>query len=224
MTKASPAVTEALALLAKITLEEWDLHVDFDAVGTPVLPVPPRLLRALIDEIQQLTKPAGIVDSWRNEAETNRQGYNKERKRADALQAERDELQKQLRITSLAVPLEDELSNHIDEMLKYLAMQDGFTLAGIARLLSDAQRRMADDWRVIGSERLSRVVAEKERDALTARIEGLRDDIQQEVTIRLHNEQSDGPVSAGMWSAYEDVLKRLDALLTSSSAETGEQA
>lgn len=70
------------------------------------------------------------------------------------------ELQKQNAILSLSVPLEEDLSNRIDEMLKYLAMQDGFTLAGIARLLSDVQRRMADDWQAIGSERRDRQAAE----------------------------------------------------------------
>jgi hypothetical protein len=63
------------------------------------------------------------------------------------------ELEKQLAITSLSVPLEEDLSNRIDEMLKYLAMEDGFTLNGIARLLVDVQRRMADDWLKVGRAR-----------------------------------------------------------------------
>lgn len=61
-----------------------------------------------------------------------------------------DALRRQLAIASLSVPLEEELSLRIDDMLKLLAMEQGFTLAGIARLLVDVQRRMADDWLEIG--------------------------------------------------------------------------
>ncbi len=70
-----------------------------------------------------------------------------------ALAAVQQESQKEISILKLAVPLEEELSNRIDEMLKYLAMEQGFTLAGIARLLSDVQRRMAADWIEVGNLR-----------------------------------------------------------------------
>src|SRR5581483_8076837 len=60
------------------------------------------------------------------------------------------ELQRQLDIVKLAIPLEDELSGRIDEMLAHLATEQGFTYAGIARLLVDCQRRMAADWQEVG--------------------------------------------------------------------------
>jgi hypothetical protein len=47
-------------------------------------------------------------------------------------------------------PVEEELSNRVDEMQKCLAMQQGFTLQGVAQLLNDMQRRIADDWIEIG--------------------------------------------------------------------------
>lgn len=70
--------------------------------------------------------------------------------------AQIETLTKDLAIVKLAVPLEEELSDRIDEACKHLAMEDGFTLAGIARLLIDCQRRMASDWEEIGRERRER--------------------------------------------------------------------
>lgn len=80
------------------------------------------------------------------------------------LQAERDEQDKQIAILKLSVPLEVELSAKIDEMLKYLAMEQGFTLSGIARLFIECQRRMAADWSDVGNERRRRIAAEAARD------------------------------------------------------------
>jgi hypothetical protein len=62
-------------------------------------------------------------------------------------------LERTIRIMELALPLEEELSDRISEMLKYLAMGDGFTVAGVARLLVDCQKRMAADWLAIGQLR-----------------------------------------------------------------------
>src|SRR5437899_3228270 len=56
------------------------------------------------------------------------------------------ELQKDNAILRLANPIEEDLQLKIDEALKYLAMEQGFTLAGLARLLVECQRRLADDW------------------------------------------------------------------------------
>jgi hypothetical protein len=78
------------------------------------------------------------------------------------LTEERNTLQRNLAIANLAVPLEDDLSASIDEMLKYLSMEQGYTLNGIARLLIECQKRMAADWLEIG--RLRR--ESKERDTL----------------------------------------------------------
>jgi hypothetical protein len=60
------------------------------------------------------------------------------------------ELERELAIVKLSIPLEEELNARIDEMCKYLAMQDGFTLNGIARLFIECQKRMAADWSEIG--------------------------------------------------------------------------
>jgi len=79
-----------------------------------------------------------------------------------------DRLQRELNIVKLSVPMEDELSAKIDAMLKYLAMGQGFTLNGIARLLIDCQRRMASDWSEIGNERRLRKAAE----AVSPAVEG----------------------------------------------------
>jgi hypothetical protein len=57
------------------------------------------------------------------------------------------------RIEQLSLPDEEELSNQIDTALKYLAMGQGFTLNGLARLFVDCQRRMSADWTEIGSLR-----------------------------------------------------------------------
>lgn len=88
-------------------------------------------------------------------------------KEIEELQQQVEQLTTTLAITSLAVPLEDELSDRIDEMHKYLAMEQGFTLAGIARLLTDCQRRMADDWNTVGRERMARTKAEATVERLT---------------------------------------------------------
>lgn len=72
---------------------------------------------------------------------------------ATAPQETLERLTKENHILKLAIPLEDELAGRIDEMLKYLAMQDGFTLNGIARLFVEVQRRMASDWVEIGQLR-----------------------------------------------------------------------
>src|SRR5690349_15481454 len=69
------------------------------------------------------------------------------------MQEERDETRKQLAISTLSIPLEEDLSDRIDDLLKHLAMQDGYTLNGIARLLVDCQRRMAADWLEVGGLR-----------------------------------------------------------------------
>lgn len=71
------------------------------------------------------------------------------------------ELEKQLRILDLSTPMEEDLSNRIDETLKYLAVQQGFTLTEIARILIDCQKRMAADWSMVGSERSQRMRAEE---------------------------------------------------------------
>jgi len=84
---------------------------------------------------------------------------------ADAAEQERDEAKRTIRIMDLSVPLEEDLTAKIDEMCKYLAMEDGFTLNGIARLLIECQRRMAADWVTIGSERRSKHEAEARADA-----------------------------------------------------------
>lgn len=62
-------------------------------------------------------------------------------------------LQKENRILQLATPLEEDLSNNIDEMCRHLATEQGYTLVGIARLFIECQRRMAADWAEIGSLR-----------------------------------------------------------------------
>lgn len=63
------------------------------------------------------------------------------------------ELKKENAILRLANPIEEDLQLKIDEALKYLAMQQGFTLAGLARLFVECQRRLADDWLQIGGLR-----------------------------------------------------------------------
>lgn len=70
--------------------------------------------------------------------------------RADCAEAALSEARKQIVIISLSTPLEDELSAKIDVALKYLAMEQGYTLGGLARLLVDCQKRMAVDWEEIG--------------------------------------------------------------------------
>lgn len=60
---------------------------------------------------------------------------------------------------------ETELTS-LDEMLKHLATEQGFTLNGIARLLIECQRRMAADWVEVGRRRREQKQAEGERDAL----------------------------------------------------------
>lgn len=71
----------------------------------------------------------------------------------DSLQNALTEAQREIQIRDLATPIEEDLSSRIDEMLKYLAMEDGFTLIGIARLLVEVQKRMAADWLEIGELR-----------------------------------------------------------------------
>jgi hypothetical protein len=61
-----------------------------------------------------------------------------------------EQLENELAIVKLAIPLEDELSEQIDEMCKHLLTEQGFTLNGIGRLLIQCQRRMASDWSEIG--------------------------------------------------------------------------
>ncbi len=78
--------------------------------------------------------------------------------------------QKDIGILKLSVPLEEELSDKVSEMLKYLAMEQGFTLSGIARLFMECQRRMAADWSEVGNERRQRIKAESQVAALTAEI------------------------------------------------------
>jgi hypothetical protein len=68
------------------------------------------------------------------------------------LQQALDEANRQCRIRDLAVPIEDELHNRIDEMLKHLATGQGFTLNGVASLLIDCQKRMAADWVNTGNQ------------------------------------------------------------------------
>lgn len=79
----------------------------------------------------------------------------------DALREERDQAKKQAAILDLAIPIEDELQDRIDTMLKYLAMQQGFTLAGIAQLLTGISQRLSSDWLRLGHvTRLERELAE----------------------------------------------------------------
>jgi hypothetical protein len=67
-----------------------------------------------------------------------------------------EDLNKQVRILSLATDIEDDLQDRIAEMHKYIAMEQGYTMAGIARLLRDCQRRMAADWVEVGRHRMKR--------------------------------------------------------------------
>ena len=106
---------------------------------------------------------------WLLGAEQARDGW---KQRAEQAERERN-------ILSLAVPLEDELSGRIDETCKHLAMQDGYTLNGIAQLLVDVQRRMAADWVEIGRERRQRQQAE----AALAQAQAERDEAQQQVAV-----------------------------------------
>lgn len=85
-------------------------------------------------------------------------------RRLHQVEQERDEALKRLCIVELSTPLEEDLSAKIDEMCRYLAMQDGFTLNGIARLLNECQRRMAADYDIIGRERRESKSAKRERD------------------------------------------------------------
>ena len=184
MTKASPAVTEALALLAKITLEEWDLHVDFDAVGTPVLPVPPRLLRALVDELQQVREQLTTV--LNGEARYGGDALREQTARADALQAERDEARG-----------------------NYMAWREKCDQAAVIIM------RMGH-----------------ESEALTARIEGLREFIEKIATRTTCDEDKSKCESQSgqycgahdFWTDEPNLILEARAMLTSSSAETGEQA
>lgn len=102
--------------------------------------------RAMIQQAADLLAPLELAHEATALAERDRA----------TLQAQVEEQRKRLAIVELAVPLEEELASRIDEMCKYLAMEDGFTLNGIARLLIDCQRRMATDWDVIGQERRQR--------------------------------------------------------------------
>ena len=70
---------------------------------------------------------------------------------ADAI----DDLQAQVQLLSLETDLEEDLSARIAEMHKYIAMNQGFTMNGIARLLSDCQKRMAADWVEVGRHRIN---------------------------------------------------------------------
>lgn len=100
--------------------------------------------------------------------------------RIAALEVERKELQKEIAIHKLAVPLEEELSVKIDDALRYLAMGQGFTLNGIARLFMECQRRIAADWSDVGDERRRAKAAEADRD--TARRE--RDEAREQVGVQ----------------------------------------
>lgn len=88
-------------------------------------------------------------------------------------QARVQELERECRIRDLAVPLEEDLSARIDEALKYLAMEQGFTLAGLARLFVEVQKRMAADWLEVGG--LRRKINELEREVARLKQEA-RDD------------------------------------------------
>lgn len=59
-------------------------------------------------------------------------------------------LAKENRILTLSFQLEEDLANRIDEACKYIAMGQGYTPDGLARLLVDCQKRMAADWIEIG--------------------------------------------------------------------------
>jgi hypothetical protein len=110
---------------------------------------------------------------------------NETEQRAEQAEEECARLKAEKRILELAVPLEEDLSNSIDEMLKYLAMEQGFTLNGIARLLVDTQRRMAADWDEVGRERRERNKAEsavQALQALQAQIATLREYVQHKPT------------------------------------------
>ena len=66
-----------------------------------------------------------------------------------------DDLQAQVQLLSLETDLEEDLSARIAEMHKYIAMNQGSTMNGIARLLSDCQKRMAADWVEVGRHRIN---------------------------------------------------------------------
>jgi len=100
--------------------------------------------------------------------------------RAEALQAQLTEAERELAIMKLSIPIEDELSERVSDVLKYLAMQQGFTLNGLARLFVDCQHRMAADWSEIGQlrrEGKQLVEAERVQQALRERLKALARDI-----------------------------------------------
>lgn len=80
----------------------------------------------------------------------------------DALRAELARVTAERDTLTLAIPIEDELAARIDEMIKHLATEQGFTYTGIARLLIDVQCRMAADWNEVGSLYIARNRAEAE--------------------------------------------------------------
>ena len=67
-----------------------------------------------------------------------------------------EDLHKQVQILNLATDIEDDLSDRISEMHKYIAMEQGYTMAGVARLLRDCQKRMVADWVEVGRHRMKR--------------------------------------------------------------------
>jgi hypothetical protein len=147
-------------------------------------------------------------------------GGGKEIPRPEDLREQIEQLQREKRIIELSVPLEDELSQRIDEMLKYLSMEDGFTLTGIARLLIECQRRMASDWVEIGNLRrelkavhAAPAVVETPSERTTPR--GLRDYVQHLKDCAL----SKGRHFYGVWLCEgESCTCGLQALLDASPA------
>lgn len=114
-----------------------------------------------------LNKPHRLVYDLAGEVKHLHAALAVETARADREGTARREAERQCRVLSLAIPLEDELSPRIDELLWDIAVQQWQAVA-VASLLKDCQRRMADDWTTIGNERRQRMRAEAERDRLRA--------------------------------------------------------
>lgn len=91
---------------------------------------------------------------WQDDQEKRLSLQQAEMLEAAATQlAQVEELQKELAIVKLAIPLEEDLYSRIDDTCKHLLQEQGFTLNGIGRLLIDCQQRMASDWSEIGNLR-----------------------------------------------------------------------
>lgn len=122
------------------------------------------LTARLMQVEQERDEARSQLQFWKDASDETHEHWAADRLRAETAERERDEAIKRLRIVELSTPLEEDLTAKIDAMCRYLAMEDGFTLNGIARLLNECQRRMAADYDIIGRERRERKSAERERD------------------------------------------------------------